>query len=80
MDRQLPGLMTTVTNINNGKKYFVSTVKGEKGPSFQTAVFRKIFGPFTNFWRPQVVYFGNDAAYLHDRVTAIVRDNDQAME
>ena len=46
-------LMTTVTNVTDGKKYFVSTVKSTKGPPFQTAVFRKIFGPFANFSRPK---------------------------
>jgi len=44
----------------------------------QTAVFRKIFGPFANFRQPQVIFFGNDAAYLHSRVTALVRNVDPA--
>jgi hypothetical protein len=44
----------------------------------QTAVFRKIFGPFANFHQPQATFFGNDAAYLHGRVTALVRDVDPA--
>lgn len=74
----MKGLCTTVTtNATNGKRYFVSTVQLPLG-SLQTAVFRKIFGPLANFLRPQVVFFGNDAAYLHARVTALVRDVDPA--
>jgi hypothetical protein len=71
----MKGLMTTVTNVTNGKQYFVSTIKcpGSTGLQ-QTAVFRKIFGPFANFHQPQATFFGNDAAYLHGRVTALVRD------
>jgi hypothetical protein len=73
------GLMTTVTNVMNGKRYFVSTIKSPgSGGLQQTAVFRKIFGPFANFWRPQATFFGNDAANLHGRVTALVRDVDPA--
>jgi len=40
--------------------------------------FRKIFGPFANFWRPQTIFFGDDAADLHAHVTALVRDFDSA--
>jgi len=71
----MTGLMTTVTNATNGKRYFVSTVKCPRSESLQqTAVFRKIFGPIANFWRPQATFFGDDAADLHARVTALVRD------
>jgi hypothetical protein len=41
-------------------------------------VFRQIFGPFANFWRPQTIFFGDDAADLHAHVTALVRDFDSA--
>ena len=67
----------TVTNTTNGKSYFVSTVKSSRnGGLHETSVFRKIFGPFANFWRPQVTFFGSDAAFLHARVTELVRDFD----
>jgi hypothetical protein len=46
--------------------------------SHETAVFRKIFGPFANFWRPQTIFFGEDAADLHAHVTALVRDFEPA--
>jgi hypothetical protein len=42
----------------------------------ETAVFRKIFGPFANFWRPQAIFLGSDAADLHSRAIALVRDFD----
>ena len=72
-------LMTTVTNVTNGKRYFVSTIKCPHSEGLQqTAVFRKIFGPFANFRQAQATFFGNDATYLHDRVTALVRDVDPA--
>jgi hypothetical protein len=75
----MKGLMTTVTNVTNGKRYFVSTVKCQRNEGLkQTAVFRKIFGPFANFWKPQAFFLGNDATYLHGRVTALVRDVDPA--
>jgi len=76
----MKGLMTTVTNATNGKSYFVSNVKCSRSSEglHQTAVFRKLFGPFANFWRPQASFLGSDAAYLHARVTALVRDVDPA--
>jgi hypothetical protein len=76
----MKGLMTTVTNVATGKRYFVSTVKSPRSSEGlqETAVFRKFFGPFANFWQPQATFFGNDAAYLHGRVTALVRDVDPA--
>jgi hypothetical protein len=75
----MKGLMTTVTNVTNGKRYFVSTIKCPRSKELQqTAVFRNIFGPFANFRQPQAIFFGNDAAYLHGRVTALVRDIDPA--
>lgn len=76
--------MTTVTNVTNGKRYFVSTIKNTYGSAasrhaeYQTAVYRKIFGPFANFKQPQALYMGNDAAYLHDRIIELVRDVDPA--
>jgi hypothetical protein len=75
----MKGLMTTVTNVTNGKKYFVSTVKSPRSKGLQeAAVFRKIFGPFADFGRPDAVFFGDDAAYLHRRVTALIQDVDPA--
>ena len=75
----MKGLWTTVTNVTNDKSYFVSTVKSARRRGLhEAAVFRKIFGPIANFWRPQAIFFGNDAAYLHARVTALVRDVDPA--
>jgi hypothetical protein len=73
----MKGLCTTVTNVTNGKRYFVSAVKSPryKG-SHETAVFRKIFGPLANFWRPRATFFGHDAASLHARVTELVREFD----
>jgi hypothetical protein len=75
----MKGLMTTVTNAANGKSYFVSTVKCPRTEELhQTAVFRQIFGPFANFWRPQAFFLGSDAAFLHARVAELVRDVDPA--
>jgi hypothetical protein len=75
----LKGLWTTVTNVANGKSYFVSTAKSSRRRGLhEAAVFRKIFGPIANFWRPQAIFFGTDAADLHARVTALVRDGDPA--
>ena len=75
----MKGLWTTVTNVANGKSYFVSTVKSSRSIGLhETAVFRKIFGPFANFWRPQTIFFGDDAADLHAHVTALVHDFDSA--
>jgi hypothetical protein len=71
------GLWTTVTNVTNGKSYFVSTIKSSRNKgSHETSVFRKSFGPFANFWRPRAIFFGDDAASLHTRVTELVRDFD----
>ena len=56
----------------------IGRVKKTAGPRTETAVFRKIFGPFANFWRPQTIFFGDDAADLHAHVTALVRDFDSA--
>jgi hypothetical protein len=73
------GLMTTVTNSATRKKYFVSTIEGIAG--WQTAVFRKKFGPFANFRRPEFVLGGSDAERArdqHERTAAIVRDIDPA--
>jgi hypothetical protein len=73
------GLMTTVTNTVNRKKYFVSTIEGPAG--WQTAVFRKKFGPFANFKKPEFVLGGSTtekAADQHNRTVAIVRDLDPA--
>jgi hypothetical protein len=76
----MTGLMTTVTNVTNGKRYFVSTVKCPRSSAglLQAAVFRKIFGPIANFWRPQAIFFSSNAAFLHARVTEFVRDVDPA--
>jgi hypothetical protein len=76
----MTGLWTTVTNVTNGKSYFVSTVKCPcSGVGFhQAAVFRKIFGPIANFWRPKAIFFSSNAASLHARVTEFVRDVDPA--
>jgi hypothetical protein len=73
----MKGLMTTVTNVTNGKRYFVSTIKSPNSERLQqSAVFRQIFGPFANFYHPRAIFFGNDAPYLHGRVTELVRDVD----
>jgi hypothetical protein len=73
----MKGLMTTVANASNGKSYFVSTVKSSRRRGLhEAAVFRKIFRPIANFWRPHAIFFGNDAADLHARVTALARDID----
>jgi hypothetical protein len=72
----MKGLWTTVTNAANGKSYFVSTVRSARKGFHETAVFRKIFGPFANFWRPQATFFGEDAASLHANATELVRDFD----
>jgi len=76
----MTGLWTTVTNVTNGKSYFVSTVKCSRSIAgfHQAAVFRKIFGPLANFWRPQAIFFSSNAASLHARVTEFVRDVDPA--
>jgi hypothetical protein len=71
----MKGLWATVTNAANGKSYFVSTVKSSRRKGLHEAcVFRKIFGPIANFWRPQATFFGGDPADLHARVTKLVRD------
>ena len=75
------GLMTTVTNVATRKKYFVSTVEEPRVGGWQTAVFRKIFGPLANFHKP-AFFLGCSAAdragYQHERVATIVRDVDPA--
>jgi hypothetical protein len=73
------GLMTTVTNIATGKKYFVSTVEEPRIGGWQTAVFKQIFGPFANFHNP-AFFLGcspaERAPYQHKRVASIVPDVD----
>lgn len=71
--------MTTVTNIPTQKKYFVSTVEEPRVGGWQTAVFRKIFGPLANFRKPAFFLGGSvaeRAGNQHERVAAIVRDID----
>jgi hypothetical protein len=73
----MSGLMAMVTNVVNRKKYFVSTIEGPAG--WQTAVFRKAFGPFANFKKPEFTLGGSTADRArdqHDRTMAIVRDVD----
>jgi hypothetical protein len=73
------GLMTTVTNVATHKKYSVSTIEGIAG--WQTAVFRKRFGPFANFRKPEFFLGGSAAdraADQHGRAVAIVRGVDPA--
>jgi hypothetical protein len=75
------GLMTTVTNIATQKKYFVSTVEEPRVGGWQTAVYRKIFGPLANFRKPAFFLGGSvaeRAANQHERVATIVRDVDPA--
>src|SRR6516164_7362528 len=73
----MTGLCTTVTNAKNGKSYFVSTVRRSHLTGlYEASVFRKIVGPFANFWRPQATFVGSDAADLHARTTTLVRDFD----
>jgi hypothetical protein len=77
----MKGLMTTVINAPTGKSYFVSTVKCRHSDSehlWQSAVFRKIFGPFANFAKPQGLFLGEERDYLHAHVTTVVRDVDPA--
>ena len=71
------GFMTTVANAATHKKYCVSTIEGVGG--WQTAVFRKRFGPFANFRKPEFFLGGSAADRAgdqHDRAVAIVRDVD----
>lgn len=81
-DRTRFGLATIVINITTQKKYAVSTV--EVPPTshrWQTAVARKIIGPFANFHKPAFFLGGapeERAADQHQRVVAIVRDIDPA--
>ena len=81
-DRTRFGLATIVINITTPKKYAVSTV--EVPPTshrWQTAVARKIIGPFANFHKPAFFLGGapeERAADQHQRVVAIVRDIDPA--
>ena len=73
------GLMTTVTNAASRKEYFVSTIEGVGG--WQTAVFRKRFGPFANFRKPEFFLGGSAtdrAVDQHDRAVVIVPDVDPA--
>jgi len=73
------GLLTTVTNAVNRKKYFVSTIEGPA--AWQTAVFHKVLGPFANFRKAEFVLRGSTserAGDQHDRTVAIVRDLDPA--
>ena len=75
------GLMTTVTNVAIQKKYFVSTVEEPGVGGWQTAVYKKIFGPLANFRRPAFFLGGSvaeRAAIQHERVATIVRDVDPA--
>jgi hypothetical protein len=75
------GLMTTVTNVKTKKKYFISTVEEPRVGGWQTAVFRKIFGPVANFGNPAFFlgcFAAERAAYQHERVATIVRDIDPA--
>jgi hypothetical protein len=63
----------------HAQKYFVSTIEGIAG--WQTAVFRKKFGPFANFRKPAFCLGGSDADHAadqHERTVAIVRDIDPA--
>lgn len=52
----------------------MTTAKGCSRPLYS----RAIFGPFAKFCQPQATFFGDDAAYLHGRVTTLVRDVDTA--
>jgi hypothetical protein len=61
------------------KTIFSSTIEGPAG--WQTAVFRKGFGPFANFRKPEFVLGGSTAERAkdqHDRSAAIARDLDPA--
>ncbi len=77
----MTGLTITVTNTPTQKKYIVSTVEEPRAGGWQTAVFRKIFGPLANFRSP-AFFLGcsaaERAAEQHQRVATIVRDVDPA--
>jgi hypothetical protein len=72
-------LATEVTNISTGKRYFVSTaeVQAIGNRVWQTAVFRKRFGPLAGMFRPALFIGGvaeGTARLQHEQVQAIVRD------
>jgi hypothetical protein len=69
------GLFTKVTNIATNQRYVISTV-GRMG-AWQTAVFKRRFGPLSAFWAPALVLNALEATHAaahHDRVAIIVRD------
>jgi hypothetical protein len=75
------GLWTMVSNAVTHKKYSVSTIEGGV-EGWQTAVFRKKFGLFANYYNPELCFLvgleAERAADHHNRVVAIVRDVDPA--
>jgi hypothetical protein len=82
--RQVPmktGLMAEVTNVVTRRKYFVSTIEGCVG-GWQTAVYRKKFGPFVNSRNPELFFLvgleEERAVDRHNRMVTIVRDVDPA--
>jgi hypothetical protein len=72
-------LATEVTNIPTGKRYYVSTteVQAVGNRVWQTAVFRKRFGPFAGMFKPVLFVGGVDESLSrlqHERVESIVRN------
>ena len=53
------GYVSEITNIESGKRYLISTAKmmPQKKKTWQTAVFKKRFGPL-KFWFPKLVLNG----------------------
>src|SRR5260370_214368 len=69
------GLVTKVTNIATDQRYVISTV-GRMG-AWQTAVFKRRFGPLCAFWAPALVLNALEATHAaarHDAIAIIVRD------
>jgi hypothetical protein len=72
-------LATEVTNISTSKRYYVSTaeVQAVGNRVWQTAVFRKRFGPLAGMFRPALFVGGvaeGMARLQHEQVEAIVRN------
>ena len=72
-------LATEVTNIPTGKRYYVSTAEVEAvgNKVWQTAVFRKRFGPLAGVFKPALFVGGvaeGLARFQHEQVEAIIRN------
>jgi hypothetical protein len=72
------GWVTEITNVPTGRRYCVSTIEARfvGGPVWQTAVFRKRFGPFAAWFKPALIYDGVEASLArlqHEQVEALVQ-------